>query len=399
MAFARAPMNQLLISPAAQNGLGLEFPPWFTAVCLGLFVMAGLYTAFLLLAGPRQAKWLQYLLPQTLRARMVLGFGIAISLPLIALVLAGTFGLAVIWIVGAVTLAVCLATGLSRGITIPLGLLDHAIREFNLKSTREPMSPPYDAPNEVVSVFTHLASLDKRLRATFRKLGKSLSQGEKLRAELIYIVAKREKEIEKRVEELNQANDSLRKISREDKLTGLSNRRRFAEFLLNAWRNALREEQALSILMIDIDDFKSYNDHHGHKKGDACLKIVAESIRRTVGRASDLVSRYGGEEFVVVLGNTPLEGALKIAENIRVAIENLGILHKGAKDFGMMTVSIGVTSTLPTRETQPETVLVAADRAMYNAKHNGKNKVAYSTSARTGIYQALCLPSNMETRM
>ena len=126
---------------------------------------------------------------------------------------------------------------------------------------------------------------------------------------------------------------------------------------------------------------------------------VAEAVRRTVGRASDQVSRYGGEEFVVVLGNTPLEGALKIAENIRLAVQNLGILHKDAKNHGIMTVSVGVTSTQPTRQTRPETVLVAADRAMYNAKHAGKNQVAYSTAARTGIYQALCLPSDMETRM
>lgn len=392
-------MDQLLANIFAKSGLNPDFSPLVIGLCLCLFVAAGLYSAFLLFAGPRYLKWLRILLPRTIRGRMAIGFGISMSLPLIALALASTFGLTVIWLVSAVTVVFCLATGLSRGISMTLAQLDHAIREFDLKSTREPMPPPYDAPRDVVTVFTHLAALDKRLRATFRKLRKSQRQGEKLRAELIYVIAKREKEIEKRVEDIRQAKETLKKIRKEDTLTGLSNRRHFAEFLLRAWQNAMREEQPLSILMVDIDDFKSYNDHHGHKKGDACLKIVAESIRQTVGRASDLVSRYGGEEFVVVLGNTPLEGALKIAENVRFAVESLGILHKGAQDFGMMTVSIGVTSTLPTRETQPETFLVAADRAMYNAKHNGKNQVAYSTTARTGIYQALCLPGNVETRM
>lgn len=392
-------MDQLITNAAARTGLGPDFSPWLTVLCLCLFAGAGLYTTFLLLAGPRHLRWLRILLPRTLRGRMTLGLGISILLPLIALQLAGAFGLTSVWLAAAMTMSICLGTGLSRGISTTLVELDRAIREFDLNTPREPVPAPYDAPEDVVSVFTHLTSLDKRLRATFQKFRKSLQQGEKLRSELIYVIAKREKEIDKRVEDLRQANETLRKIRKEDKLTGLANRRQFAEFLFRAWRNALREEQPLSILMIDIDDFKSYNDHHGHKKGDACLKIIAESIRQTVGRASDLVSRYGGEEFVVVLGNTPLEGALKIAENVRISIESLGILHKGAQNPGTMTVSVGVTSTLPTRETQPETFLVAADRAMFNAKHNGKNQVAYSTTARTGIYQALCLPGNVETHM
>jgi diguanylate cyclase (GGDEF)-like protein len=118
-----------------------------------------------------------------------------------------------------------------------------------------------------------------------------------------------------------------------------------------------------------------------------------------VGRASDLVSRYGGEEFVVVLGDTSLDGGLKIAEDIRTAVEALGVPHKGSKNHRVVTVSIGVTSTLPAADIQPETVLVAADRAMYIAKNDGKNRVAYSTAAGTGVFQALCLPNRSETRL
>jgi diguanylate cyclase (GGDEF)-like protein len=392
-------MNRLLSTLNASTGLDQQFPPWITAACLCLFLLLGLYAMLLMFAPRRFSPWLRILLPPTLRARMALGISIAASLPVISFVLISAYGAAGAWLISTVVIAIWFAIALSRDISMPLWALDQAIRDFDLGSPQASDAPPIDAPREVMAIFKHLGSLDKQLRAKFRKLSKALRQGEKLRAELIYIIAKREKEIEKRTQELKEAKDTLKKLSKKDNLTGLANRRWFAEFLSQAWRNALRDKQALSILMIDIDDFKDYNDHYGHKKGDACLKIVAEAVRQTVGRASDQVSRYGGEEFVVVLGNTPLEGALKIAENIRMAIQNLGILHKDAKNHGIMTVSVGVTSTQPTRETRPETVLVAADRAMYRAKHAGKNQVAYSTPASTGIYQALCLPNGMETRM
>jgi diguanylate cyclase (GGDEF)-like protein len=392
-------MINLFSSLDSLNGSGLHLPAWFTTACLCLFLMFGLHALLLLLGGQRISKNLRIFMPTSLYTRVVLGFSVAVALPVIAIILTDKYGFAVIWLMSAFAIAICHASVLARSITKPLQILDQSVRHFDMNSAGKSDDPPIDTPREVISVFRHLRALDKRLRATFRKGSKALRQGEKLRAELIYIISKREKEIEKRTEELAQANETLKKLSKEDNLTGLANRRWFAEFLSQAWRNALREKQALSILMIDIDDFKEYNALYGHKKGDACLKIVAEAICQTVGRASDQVSRYGGEEFVVVLGNTPLEGALKIAENLRMAVQNLGITHKESKNQGIMTVSVGVTSTQPTRELQPETVLVAADRAMYNAKHAGKNQVAYSTAARTGIYQALCLPSDMESRI
>ncbi|MAF83856.1 MAG: diguanylate cyclase [Chromatiales bacterium] len=216
---------------------------------------------------------------------------------------------------------------------------------------------------------------------------------------MIYVISNREEEIRTRTRELEEANTTLERLSREDSLTGLANRRWFAQFLAQAWRTALRKKQAISILIMDIDDFKAYNDNYGHQKGDECLKLVAQAIHKSVGRASDLVSRYGGEEFVVVLGETPLEGALKIAEQIRAAVEALGIVHKDAKFHPYVTLSIGVTSSLPSHDTQPETVLIAADRAMYNAKHEGKNRVAYSTAARTGTYQALVVTNEAPKRL
>jgi len=311
----------------------------------------------------------------------------------------GEYQVALAWLSGALIISICLALAMVSGISGPLESLDRSVRDFDLKNTQTRPDPPATAPQEVLSIFKHLGELDKRMRSTYHKLRMALSQGEKLRAELIYVISNREKEIEARTEELKEANATLERLSREDSLTGLANRRWFAQFLAQTWRTALRDNKAMSILIMDIDDFKTYNDTYGHQKGDECLKLVAAAIRRAVGRASDLVSRYGGEEFVVVLGDTPLEGALRIAERIRFAVESLQIPHKAAKYHRFVTLSIGVTSTLPTHDTQPETALIAADRAMYNAKHDGKNRVAYSTAARTGTYQALVVTSETPTRL
>jgi diguanylate cyclase (GGDEF)-like protein len=311
----------------------------------------------------------------------------------------GDYGVALAWLGGALIISICLALAMVSGISGPLETLDRSVREFDLSILQKRPKPPVGAPQEVISIFRHLGDLDKRMRKTYSKLRKALVQGEKLRGELIYVLSNREDEIQTRTRELEEANTTLKRLSREDSLTGLANRRWFAQFLSQTWRAALREQRAISILIMDIDDFKAYNDNYGHQKGDECLKLVAQAIRKSVGRASDLVSRYGGEEFVVVLGDTPLEGALKIAEQIRAAVEALGIEHKEAKFYPRVTVSIGVTSSLPSHDTQPETVLIAADRAMYNAKHEGKNRVAYSTAARTGTYQALIIAGETPKRL
>ncbi len=301
------------------------------------------------------------------------------------------------WLLGGLLIATCLAAATYRSLSDPLAVAGERIKGFGTNRNRGVPAAPDDAPAEVGAVFAQFAALEERVRATHRILRNSVEQGEKLRGELIRVIASREGEIEQRTEELKEVNQTLQRLSREDRLTGLANRRSFAEFLARAWQGALREKKPLSVLIIDIDQFKAYNETYGHAKGDGCLKLVAATIRRAVGRASDLVSRYGGEEFIVVLGDTPLEGGLRIAENIRSSVEQLDIPHDGARQRGCVTVSIGVTSTLPTADTHPETVLVAADRAMYSAKNEGRNRVAFSTAARTGIYQALCLPNGAAT--
>lgn len=311
----------------------------------------------------------------------------------------GEYRVTLAWLGGALIISICLALAMVAEISGPLESLSRSVREFDLRHETERPEPPAAAPREVLSIFKHLGELEQRMRWTYDKLRKALFQGEKLRSELIYVISNREKEIAARTKELKEANATLERLSREDSLTGLANRRWFAQFLAQTWRTALRDSKAISILIMDIDDFKTYNDTYGHQKGDECLKLVATAIHHAVGRASDLVSRYGGEEFVVVLGDTPLEGALKIAERIRATVEHLAIAHKASKYHRYVTLSIGVTSTLPTHDTQPETALIAADRAMYNAKHEGKNRVAYSTAARTGTYQALIIAGDTSTRL
>jgi diguanylate cyclase (GGDEF)-like protein len=320
------------------------------------------------------------------------------SLDELEVALIDQYSVALAWLLGTLIIAVCLALATVNGISGPLEALDRSVRDFELSVDQKRPAPPDNAPREVLTIFEHLGSLEKRLRATYRKLRKAVKQGEKLRAELIYAVSNREKEVARRTEELKEANETLQRLSREDSLTGLANRRWFAQFLARTWQGSIRDKQPICILIIDIDDFKAYNDHYGHQRGDKCLKLVSEAIRLAAGRASDLVSRYGGEEFVVVLGQTSLEGGLRIAENIRADVERLRIPHQGSKKHHFVTVSIGVTSTLPAPDIQPATILVAADRAMYMAKNEGKNQVAYSTTAGTGIYQALCMPSNTESR-
>lgn len=167
----------------------------------------------------------------------------------------------------------------------------------------------------------------------------------------------------------------LKAISQMDGLTMIPNRRHFDEFLSLEMRRCSRERQPLSVIMIDVDYFKLYNDFYGHIKGDDCLKLVAEVIRRSAKRPGDLPARYGGEEFSVVLGNTGLDNALMIARKICSDIEGLKIPHKGSKANNVVTVSIGAASVIPGRETSPAWLIEQADKCLYKAKQEGRNRV------------------------
>jgi diguanylate cyclase (GGDEF)-like protein len=166
----------------------------------------------------------------------------------------------------------------------------------------------------------------------------------------------------------------LEVLARTDGVTGLNNRRALDEIVEREWSRARRTVAAFSVLFIDIDRFKAYNDTYGHQAGDEVLAAVARCILENIRRPLDSAGRYGGEEFIVVLPDTPAAGAVQIAENIRRAISELDIEHTGS-EFGHATVSIGAASWTPERDSDVAAVIRAADQALYNAKAAGRNSV------------------------
>jgi len=167
----------------------------------------------------------------------------------------------------------------------------------------------------------------------------------------------------------------LRRLSSMDGLTGLANRRSFDETLAYEWKRSTREKMPLSLLMIDVDHFKNFNDHYGHQAGDDCLKKVAEAMNTTVQRASDLAARYGGEEFVIILANTDNAGAVKVAGTVLQAIRNLNVEHGFSSVANVVTVSIGSATIVPDHSSNPEALIGSADQALYQAKESGRNRV------------------------
>lgn len=176
---------------------------------------------------------------------------------------------------------------------------------------------------------------------------------------------------------LDDANQELTRLSSLDGLTGISNRRQFDETLLREWRRLGRQGRPLSMLLCDVDYFKQFNDAYGHQVGDECLKAVARTLKDTLRRPADLVARYGGEEFAVILPDTEITGALQVAEAMRSAVEGLNITHRYSKGASVVTISIGVASTTPSRTGSDSSALLKrADDALYQAKQAGRNRIA-----------------------
>ncbi|MBU0483829.1 MAG: diguanylate cyclase [Proteobacteria bacterium] len=186
----------------------------------------------------------------------------------------------------------------------------------------------------------------------------------------------REEELLKVTNKLKQANENLQRLSYLDGLTGIGNRRYFDELYDKEWRQARRASVNISLLMIDIDYFKAFNDLYGHQSGDDCLRDVAQSISDSLRRPVDFVARYGGEEFAVILPQTDIMGAEVVAANIIKDISVLAITHGGSMVNNLVTVSIGAASIVPHRDEDSSRLLVRlADEALYKAKNDGRNRI------------------------
>ena len=170
---------------------------------------------------------------------------------------------------------------------------------------------------------------------------------------------------------------SFENASWEDRLTGLGNRRRFDERLDLSWHQAVRLQVPLSLILLDIDHFKLYNDNYGHPAGDACLQQVANALNGCVKRAGDLVTRYGGEEFAVVLFHTPMTDAKTMGETLRAAVAELELKHEFSS-YGNVTISLGGTTIIPDKEGKIGDLVRAADEALYRAKAQGRNRVEWN---------------------
>lgn len=179
-------------------------------------------------------------------------------------------------------------------------------------------------------------------------------------------------------QELTEKNIELQRLTNVDGLTGLSNRRYFDEYLEVEWERARREQAPLSLLMVDVDHFKLYNDSYGHVGGDEVLRKVAAVLRHAARRPTDMAARFGGEEFALIMPATPLEGIVAQGEIFRAGVEALMLAHCASTTAPHVTVSIGAASVVPQRDAKATLLIQAADAALYQAKRTGRNRVVAS---------------------
>ena len=175
--------------------------------------------------------------------------------------------------------------------------------------------------------------------------------------------------------ELKRNRDLLENLSTLDGLTNIPNRRRFDEIYIQEWNRALRTKSPLSLLFIDIDHFKNYNDLYGHMAGDDCLKAVSRVLQSSMGRPGDFLARFGGEEFIILLPDTSENGSLHLAENIRGALEKMHLEHKDSPVADYLTVSIGAVTCRDVSQCDRSKLLEQADKMLYLAKHEGRDCV------------------------
>jgi diguanylate cyclase (GGDEF)-like protein len=186
---------------------------------------------------------------------------------------------------------------------------------------------------------------------------------------------KTEEELRNAKEQAEKLAEQLLALSSQDGLTGIANRRRFDEFLRMEWGRAARRGASLALIIGDIDHYKAYNDYYGHQAGDDCLIRIARLLQDYTRRGGELAARYGGEEFAILLADTGLREAVDFAEQLRAAVVSLHIRHEHSPTAGVVTMSFGVSSLMPSRDTSPSALIKYSDEALYAAKKNGRNRV------------------------
>ena len=274
----------------------------------------------------------------------------------------------VFWLVliGSITmliLIVGLSYTLGRSIATPIENLAGVFRRLARGETA-PIKPGHEAGYELQElsraseVFREKNAETQQLLARYREISEEL-----------------EEKVKERTQALEEANQQLQELSRTDGLTGLANRRYFEEILAREWLTAKRNDLSLTVIMLDVDYFKAFNDHYGHPVGDQCLREVALVLKQHARRGNDMAARYGGEEFIIILQDSDQASGVAIAERIRYGLEALDIAHAGSP-IKKVTASLGVAAGNPTQGFSSAFELIKkADDALYRAKQTGRNRV------------------------
>ncbi|RPI29550.1 MAG: diguanylate cyclase [Acidobacteria bacterium] len=202
-------------------------------------------------------------------------------------------------------------------------------------------------------------------------------------AELQQQVQERIRQVARANKQLSVVNSKLRRMATKDQLTGIANIRLFRSFFYREWRRVVRNQLPISLIMVDVDFFKLYNDTYGHVAGDECLRKVAVTIEKYAQRAGDLAARYGGEEFILVLSEVELPAAAALAEKIRSDVQSLGIAHARSNISPYVTISLGCVTLIPAPGERPNRLLEEVDNALYQSKKDGRNRITVAGLART----------------
>lgn len=256
------------------------------------------------------------------------------------------------------------------GLTLCRQFRNHpAVRDLPIVMLSSTEEPEVKAKGFAVGANDYLVKPPDKVELIARLRYHSASYINKLQRDAAYRALRAS---QMRLEELNM---ELLQLANLDGLTGLANRRYFNERYDEEWARAARGKKSIALIMIDVDRFKVFNDNYGHLGGDDCLKQVAAAIRQMMSRPNDIVARYGGEEFIIALPNTPLEDAVGVAEQLRAEVEKLAIPHEFSDISAHVTISLGVTASIPNPAIDPVALIKQADQCLYQAKNAGRNRV------------------------